>query len=101
MGQHTGTLHILRTFADAIDKEGIFDVMYTLDNGSAEPEASVPHSMRRFYGEQQLTEFLKKHLGRKPPEVQSLLTLLQQDGRARITGLELGDKELGDLNLAA
>ncbi len=99
MATPRGTLHIVRNFTDTIANTGVYDVTYTLDDSQAEPHAG--EHIRRFASEQELTEFLKKHLRRAPEEVENLLLRLQQDGRARISALQLEPNQLRELRLAA
>ncbi len=98
MPSTTGTLHILRNFEDIIDNSGVYDVAYTLDDSNAELEKA--EHIRRFYGEQELMEFLKR-LKRGREEVEDVLHQLETEGRARISGLQLPPEDLRDLKLAA
>lgn len=95
-----GTLHILRNFHDMMDKTGVYDVAYTRDDSTAAPEPDPKQRIRRFYGPQELTEFLKKHLHRDSKEVRNIIEELEQNGRARI-GIDLPEDELRNLDLAA
>lgn len=59
----------------------MYEVAYTADDGEAVCEPGGANYMLRFYGEQEQTEFLKKHLNRTPEEVDKLIQRLRQDGR--------------------
>ena len=98
MQETKGILHIVRNFHE-MDDSGVYDVTFTLADNRAESHAQ--ERIRRFFGEQQLTEFLKKHLHRPAGEVDRLLQELQRTGHARIAGLELPQQELRKLDLAA
>ena len=85
-------LHIIRNFHD-VNKAGVYDMAYS-EEGT---ERSGPtNRIRRFFGEQELTEFLKKHLNQSPEDVQKMMHELQQSGRTRIPDISLPD-ELRDL----
>jgi len=88
-----GILHIVRNFNE-LDKSGVYDLAYTPEDGAASPGAG--NHIRRFFGEQELTEFLKKHLNRDPGEVRKLIIELDRSGHARILNIALPD-ELRDL----
>jgi hypothetical protein len=92
-----GTLHILRIQQDK-QAGGVYDATFTDD---ARPEPEAHPRIRRFFGEQELTEFLKKELRRDPAEVLRLVEQLQREGRARISGLSLDEDDLRNLELAA
>lgn len=91
-----GTLHIVRNFHE-LDKSGVYDVAFTLEDGHAGPPSD---RIRRFFGEQELTDFLKKHLQRNNSEVEKMMQELERSGHARIIGIELPE-ELSGLRDAA
>jgi hypothetical protein len=93
-----GTLHILRNFHDMMDKTGVYDVAYTRDDSAGEPDPK--QRIRRFYGPQELSEFLKNYLHRDPKQVRQIVDEVEQNGRARLP-LDLPDDELRKLDLAA
>jgi hypothetical protein len=95
-----GTLHIMRNFTELGETSGVYDVAYTAEDSNAR-EASSTQPIRRFFGEEELTEFLKKHLHRDQNEVDELVAELQRSGRARILGFSVPDDELRNLKLAA
>lgn len=84
-----GTLHIIRNFHE-LDKSGVYDMAYTLEDGAAKP--SPNNHIRRFFGEQELTEFLKKHLNQSPDQVNKMIQELHDSGRTRILGISLPDE---------
>ncbi len=86
-----GILHIVRNFHE-LDKSGVYDLAFTAEDSAAPPGNRI----RRLFGEQELTEFLKKHLNRDAKEVAKLLDELNQTGHARITDISL-PPELRDL----
>jgi len=97
MANERGTIHILRNFHQ-VDKTGVYDVAYTADDAT-EPNPEQP--IRRLFGEQELVQFLKRYLHRDQTQVDRLLGELQQNGRARISGIEWDREQLRKLDLAA
>jgi hypothetical protein len=92
-----GTLHILRNFHE-IDKTGVYDLAYTKDD-SSDPDPHQP--IHRLFGETELTNFLRSKLHRDHTQVQKILSEVQENGRARIHGLDFDREQLRDLDLAA
>jgi hypothetical protein len=97
-----GTLNILRTFRDELEDAGIYDVTFSMEERRPSQRfEEEPQRCRRFYGEQELAEFLTKHMGRNAEEAVGLVKQVRKDGRARIQGLEVEDLKLKSLHLAA
>lgn len=92
-----GTLHILRNFHE-IDKTGVYDVAYTRDD-SSDPDPNQP--IHRLFGETELTNFLRSKLHRDNSQVQKIVREVQDNGRARIHGLDFDRDQLRELDLAA
>lgn len=65
---------------------------YTMEDG----DIRGGNRIRRFFGDQELTDFLQKHLNRNSNEIQKMMQELHQNGRARIVGISLPD-ELRDI----
>ena len=92
-----GTLHIVRNFYTTAN-EGVYDVTFTRDDHPA-PE---PHPiLRRFVSEQELTEFLGKHLDCPPGKVAAIMRQLSEHNHARVPDLRFSQDELRRLKLAA
>ena len=100
MATQRGTLHIVRNFHDMMSQTGVYDLAYTRDDGNASPQPDPNQRIRRFYGPQELSEFLKKHLQRDPNEVRRVIEEVERNGRARL-GVDLSEGELRKLDLAA
>jgi DUF971 family protein len=92
-----GTLHIQRTFHE-IDKSGVYDLAYTNDDSSG-PDANQP--IHRLFGETELTEYLRTKLHVDNTRLAKILNELEQNGKARINGLDLDREQLRNLDLAA
>jgi hypothetical protein len=92
-----GTLHILRNFHE-IDKTGVYDLAYTNDD-SSDPDPNQP--IHRLFGETELTNFLRSRLHRDDTQIEKIIDELQENGRARIRGLDFDREQLRKLDLAA
>ena len=97
MNKVKGTLHILRNFHE-IDKSGVYDLAYTKDD-SSDPDPNQP--IHRLFGETELTNFLRSKLHRDSIQLEKILKELEENGRARINGLDLDREQLRGLDLAA
>jgi hypothetical protein len=92
-----GTVHIVRNFYTT-DAEGVYDMAFTPE-GQQEPDPE--QVIRRFYGEQELGEFLKHHLHVPQARTDDLVRDVVREKHASIPDLEFRAEELRDLKLAA
>ncbi len=91
-----GTLHIARQFY-GLENEGVYDVVFTRDR---QKEPDPKPVVRRFFGEQELANFLTRHLRRDPTEVKDLIRRITEENHADIPSLEFRPEELRKLKLA-
>jgi hypothetical protein len=92
-----GAVHIVRNFYTT-DAEGVYDMAFTLE-GQQEPDPE--QVIRRFYGEQELREFLNRQLHIPRERSDDLVREVVREKHASIPGLEFHAEELRDLKLAA
>ncbi len=97
MERQAGTLHIVRNFYTT-ENQGVYDVTFTRDARPAPEDKPV---VRRFWDDQELADFLLKHLGRDRDEVKNIMTRLAESNRAAIPSLQLDQDDLRNLKLAA
>jgi hypothetical protein len=97
MERQTGTLHIARNFHTE-ENQGVYDVMFTWDGPQGDPKRPV---LRRFMSDQELADWLMKHVRRDPREVRTIMRRFQSERHAHIHGLRMSEEELRELKLAA
>jgi hypothetical protein len=75
------------------------DTVLYLQHTEADPDPNQP--IHRLFGETELTNFLRSKLHRDSIQLEKILNELEENGRARISGLDLDREQLRGLDLAA
>jgi hypothetical protein len=92
-----GTVQIVRNFYTT-EAEGVYDMVFTPDG---QEQIEGEQVVRRFYGEQELSDFLKHHLRVPQRTADEAICKVMNGERASIPNLEFRIEELRRLKLAA